>query len=334
MILYTSIVKRYIEDLRKKFKYKRTEYGLSIIDGNRDKYDYFNLVKDIKALTERFPFLTVKSAGVTELKRELYYIKMGKGEKRIFYNGSHSGYDWLTSLMLMKFLEDLCLCYEYNKSLGKVAIQDILKDYTFYIMPMVNPDGVELVVNGLSKDNAYYEKLLHWNNNSFDFSKWSANIRGVDLNYNYDIYWSKCKAKEPNKGVFKPGPEKYCGEMPESEAETKAIVNLINKEKFSMIVCYHKEEEAICYVKNSGSKVTRLRGLIKRELLMFSESNGDIDKEESISSNCKEWFIREMGKPAIAIGIDNDIEFISNSISLARMYKQSIEKLLNNSLII
>lgn len=334
MIMHTSIIKRYIQDLRKKFLYKRNEYGLSIIEGDKEKYDYFNLVNDIELLVKRFSFLIIKSAGQTESKRNLYYAKIGKGEKKIFYSGSHSGNDWLTSLMLMKFVEDLCICYEYNKSFSKVLVNDILNKYTFYIMPMVNPDGVELVVNGLKKDNVYYEQLLKWNNNSFDFSNWNANIRGVDLNYNYDIYWNKWKAKEPNIGIFKPGPQNYCGEMPESEAETKAIVNLINNEEFSMVVCYHREEKAVYYLKKQQSKFRNLKYLVSDKSVYSIGKKAISEHEGFIYSSFREWFRAEFGKPAITIGIEDDVEFISNSINFTKIYKQNIERLLSASLIV
>jgi g-D-glutamyl-meso-diaminopimelate peptidase len=48
---------------------------------------------------------------------------------------------------------------------------------------MVNPDGVDLVIDGLQPGNPYGDDLIRWNNNSTDFSQnWEANIRGVDLN--------------------------------------------------------------------------------------------------------------------------------------------------------
>ena len=44
---------------------------------------------------------------------------------------------------------------------------------------MVNPDGVDLVLNGLQRDNPYYNQLLQWNKTGRPFSLvWQANIRG------------------------------------------------------------------------------------------------------------------------------------------------------------
>ncbi|MPN18746.1 hypothetical protein SDC9_166109 [bioreactor metagenome] len=43
MILASSIVKQYVEDLRKKFKHKRDNYlGLNIIDNSLDYYLIIN----------------------------------------------------------------------------------------------------------------------------------------------------------------------------------------------------------------------------------------------------------------------------------------------------
>ena len=63
-------------------------------------------------------------------------------------------------------------------------------------MPMVNPDGVDLV-NGLlkSSDPSYLmAKNIAKNFSDIPFpSGWKANIRGVDLNLQFPARLGKCK---------------------------------------------------------------------------------------------------------------------------------------------
>ena len=41
-----------------------------------------------------------------------------------------------------------------------------------------NPDGVDLVLNGLNRSNPYYNSLLQWNQTGKPFSEvWNANMR-------------------------------------------------------------------------------------------------------------------------------------------------------------
>ena len=57
-------------------------------------------------------------------------------------------------------------------------IQQIWNSSSIYIIPMVNPDGVNLVLEGLKPDNPYYNELLQWNDTGQPFSQvWQMCIR-------------------------------------------------------------------------------------------------------------------------------------------------------------
>ena len=158
---------------------------------------------------------------------------MGNGPNKIFYNGSHHAIEWITTVLLMKFVENFAKAYASGQSLEGYNSRDIWNKSTIYVMPMVNPDGVDLVLNGLDRSNPFYNDLIKWNNGSDDFSKtWSANIRGVDLNHNYDAMWQQSKDAEESYGVYGPGPSRYSGTAPESESESKAVADLTRNNAF------------------------------------------------------------------------------------------------------
>lgn len=56
----------------------------------------------------------------------------------------------------MKFVEDYCVSYTNDSKLYGYSTHDLFDHVSIYIMPMVNPDGVNLVTGNISKtSNAF-----------------------------------------------------------------------------------------------------------------------------------------------------------------------------------
>lgn len=51
----------------------------------------------------------------------------------------------------MKFIEDYCISYNNSSTLYNYSVQKLFNNVTIYIMPMVNPDGVDLVTGNIPK---------------------------------------------------------------------------------------------------------------------------------------------------------------------------------------
>ena len=184
-------------------------YGIDVVFTDID-YTYEIMERNIKGLKTRYPFIETGIAGKSVLGKNLYYIRLGNGPTEVFYNGAHHSLEWITSPLLMKFIENFSRGYSSNSRIRGYNIRDIWNRSSIFIMPMVNPDGVDLVLSGLKRDNPYYDSLLAWNDTGLPFSQvWQANIRGVDLNRNYPASWEEAKAQEPFLGVNGPGPTRY-----------------------------------------------------------------------------------------------------------------------------
>lgn len=276
-------------------------YGIDVVDTNIN-YTYDILDSDLRGLKARYPFITIGSAGKSVLGRELYYVRLGTGPNQVFYNGSHHALEWITTPLLTKFIENFSKAYVDGTNIRGYSPRDIWNRSSIYIMPMVNPDGVDLVLNGLTRSNPYYNELIRWNKGSTDFSQnWEANNHGVDLNHNYNALWQLSKDAEASYGVFGPGPTRYSGPSPESEPETKAVVSFTRSHNFRLVIAYHSQGEVIYW---QFSNLTPPESLPIGN--QFSNVSGYTLAETSgitSYSGYKDWFIQDFRRPGYTIEV-------------------------------
>ena len=190
-------------------------------------FDHARLMDRVHALADAYPFLTLSYIGTSILDRPIPILHVGNGNRRVLYVGAHHGMEWITSLVLTRFCEEFCEVIKTKERVCGIYPCDLLGGYTFSILPMLNPDGVEYQIHGVSEDNPLRERLLEMNGGSADFSSWQANARGVDLNHNYDSGFEEYKKLERKEGIKKGAPTRYSGECAESEPEVAALCNLI-----------------------------------------------------------------------------------------------------------
>lgn len=274
-------------------------FGIDVVDTNID-YTYDIMERDIEGLKARYPFIEVGSAGESVLGRKLYYIRLGKGPNQVFYNAVHHSLEWITSPLLMKFTENFLKSYTNGNNIRGYDLTKIWNDSSIYIMPMVNPDGVDLVLNGLRPNNPYYEELIEWNNGSTDFSKvWQANNKGVDLNHNYPAGWEESKKQAEELGITGPGPTRYGGPFPLSEPETEAVTEFVKNHNFRLVLAYHTQGEVIYWqFQNLQPPESRRIGDL------FSEVSGYRMAEITgigAYAGMKDWFIQEYRRPGYTI---------------------------------
>ncbi len=276
-------------------------YGFDVVDTNIS-YTYDILERDLQGLAARYPFIGYGSAGTSVLGRQLYYIRLGTGPNEVFFNGAHHSLEWITAPLLMKFAEDFLKGLVLDRPIRGFNTRRIWETSSIYILPMVNPDGVDLVLNGLSPDNPYYSRLIRWNNNSTDFSRtWQANIRGVDLNHNYNAAWELSKAAEAQYGITGPGPTRYSGPYPESEPETRTVADFTRAHNFRLVLAYHSQGEIIYWnFMNLATEEARIIGET-----LAADSGYTLDTATGIASYAgyKDWFIQEYRRPGYTVEV-------------------------------
>ncbi len=144
---------------------------------------------NLNSLRNLYPFLEIGSIGKSILNTNIPYIKMGQGPKEVFYSSSYHGNEWITSVVLMKFLADYCYCYKNNLTIFGYSARELFQNVTIYLVPMVNPDGVDLVTGEIPVGSRPYLSAQQISNNypNIPFvDGWKANIRGESfINFHF-----------------------------------------------------------------------------------------------------------------------------------------------------
>lgn len=205
--------------------------------------DYDALCKTVKELDDDFRFLQVFTLGRTVLGRRIPCMILGCGVHPVLFVGTHHAMEYLTTMELMKFTVDLCEHYEKCEPFEGVNLNKLFADKCVYIVPMLNPDGVELHLHGSESAPAVREKLDEITGGNYD--RWNANAHGVDLNHNYNAGYKILHEMEQQSGFTGPGPTRYGGTRSESEPETHALCNLCRRMLFSRVYAFHSAGEEI-----------------------------------------------------------------------------------------
>ncbi len=144
--------------------------------------DFLNM--NIMSLKTIYPFLEISTIGTTVLGKNITAIKFGNGPKEIFYNASIHANEWINSVLLMKFLENLSKSYVNNIEIFGYNPRELFNSISLYIVPMINLDGVDLVTGLITEGDWAYTNTKRISSNFPDIpfpNGWKANIEGVDI---------------------------------------------------------------------------------------------------------------------------------------------------------
>ncbi|CAM3512013.1 M14 family zinc carboxypeptidase [Marinicrinis lubricantis] len=266
---------------------------LQIVDTMTD-YGYMEMTEDLEQLSRKYPFLELTDIGSSVMGKRIPLVKIGQGRKKVHFNGSFHANEWITTVLLMRFLEDYAEAVMHDGVLRGERARYLYNNASLWIVPMVNPDGVELVQEGVTSDHPYYRSLLEWNEGSFDFSSWKANIRGVDLNDQYPAHW---EVERGRRVVLGPGPRDYVGTAPLTEPEALAIAQLSQNTQFDEVYAFHTQGEEIYW---------NYRDLEPPEseqiALRLAEASGyRAVKLTGSDAGYKDWFIQEFRRTGFTI---------------------------------
>lgn len=265
-------------------------------------YTYEVLLSDINMLRMVYPFLEIGEIGRSVLNKSIPYIRIGYGPKQVFYNGSFHANEWITTPVLMKFIEDYAQAVSVDGNLLDFNAGQLFEQVSLYIVPMVNPDGVDLVTGGIKNVDNAYQKAQKIANDFPDIpfpSGWKANINGVDLNLQFPEGWAQAKEIKYAQGFNKPAPRDYVGDGPLVAPEALAVYNFTLSHNFRLVIAYHTQGQEIYW--NFQNINPPMGEIIGQE---FSRVSGYELAEVPYNSSFagyKDWFIQDYNRPGYTI---------------------------------
>ena len=161
------------------------------IVNTKEPYYYNKLIYNIHELLSHHTFIQSIIIGNSVLGKTIPCIKIGKGSNVVLYHGGIHANEWITSLLMMKFIENFCIAYEENNNLHGFNVRDLYNKTTLFIVPMVNPDGIDLVTGNVPENSEIFSNYMQIARNfpNIPFpSGWKANFNGVDLKNFQPIY--------------------------------------------------------------------------------------------------------------------------------------------------
>ena len=230
---------------------KSTATEFTYVDVSQQLYTYDAMVEDIMLLSiGHEDILTYEPIATTSQGRNVWLVKFGnlEAENKILITASIHAREYMSSQLVMRMLEEYVLNFDVLQ-LDGCTYRQSFDSVCFYILPMINPDGVSISQFGV--DGATQELTKNWLqcfNSRNKLTQIKANANGVDLNRNFPIGFGQGPkvSNTPNLSYY-PGSNAF------SEVETQALGVLLNENNFVTCINYHSMGNVIYYGASTNS---------------------------------------------------------------------------------
>ncbi len=265
-------------------------------------YTYYYLSLLVEGFLKRYPFCTAESIGESVLGKRMYCLQIGSGSRALMYNAAHHANEWITVPLVMRFLENYAAAVVRGDLIYGVDAQSLYKKTNLSIVPMVDPDGVDLVNGVAGNETMLAAKEIADAFPDIPFpAGWKANIAGVDLNLNYPAQWERAREVKFAQGYNKPAPRDYVGTAPLTAPESAAMAKLTRDNAFLLTLSFHSQGEVIYW---KFDNYLPPRSLEIGEA--FSEASGyslELTPTASGAAGYKDWFIQEYNRPGYTVEV-------------------------------
>ena len=258
----------------------------------------------IQGLLVRYPFLSRRTIATTAYGRTVTAVRIGRGSRSALYNASHHANEWITTPVLMKFLEEYARAVSVNGQIFGINAQELYEKTKLYLVPMVDPDGVDLVTGAIPEDSQQYlaalEIAARYPEIPFP-NGWKANLVGVDLNLNYPAGWEQARENKFALGFTTPATREYVGGSPLDQPESAGMVGLTRLVNPRLTLSYHAQGEVI-YWKYLDMEPPGARAIGEQ----FAFVSGYLLEDTPYASGFagyKDWFIQTYNRPGYTIEV-------------------------------
>ena len=278
----------------------------------------------IQQIVRTYPFCRTEILTTTAFDRPLRTLVIGRGPRKVLYTAAHHANEWITAPVILKFVEELAQAIQNGGQIFGVDGKELEEQVTIYTVPMVNPDGVDLVTGVIRPGQAQYEMAatLSQNYPTIPFPDgWKANLLGVDLNLNYPAGWLQAREIKYSQGYDRPGPRDFVGRAPLNQLETRALAGYTEFLDPDLVLAYHTQGEVI-YWQFQDIEVPGARELGER-LAQVSGYTLDETPYESAFAGYKDWFIKYFRRPGYTVEVGSGINPLPLS-EFDRIYRDNL----------
>ena len=258
----------------------------------------------IQRLVDAYPACRSEVLIYTVFQRPVRTLVIGSGPRKVLYTAAHHANEWITALLLLRFAEELARAIQEDGKIFGVPAKTIDKYTTVHIVPMVDPDGVDLVVGAIPEDSEAYRlaREISQRYPGVPFPDgWKANLLGVDLNLQYPAGWLQAREIKFSQGYVSPAPRDFVGAAPLDQQETAALAVYTEEVDPDLVLAFHSQGKEIYWqfedvfvpgAKELGEEFARLSGYTLADT-----------PYESAYAGYKDWFIKYYRKPGYTIEV-------------------------------
>ncbi len=261
------------------------------------EYDYLERQNVISKLCHEYPFVKKSIIGKSVLGKDITALKIGSASAYCLIAAAFHGSERITSNVLLMFIEDLCRAIKDEAYIEGLKMPSAMRGRGVIFIPCVNPDGCDISLLGEKACGRWGDKISKLCNK--DFAHWNANVRGVDINHNFDAGWHALREREKKTGILGPAPTRFGGTRPESEPETLALCELCRTTEIRHAVALHSQGEVI-YWSYGKTQPSRSRKMAE---IMATSSGYALDIPYGIAEGggFKDWFISKFSRPGFTV---------------------------------
>lgn len=296
---FTANNKKTIQNSIENTIQEETSEKQSFIINTTNPESFDSLLGTVTALKNHYPdLIKLYTVGYSEGGREILMYTLGNGNKKALITGAIHAREHITTKYLLKVTEDYCNAfYSATGYYGSYNIYNLLNEYTLYIIPCANPDGLEIILsNDTPEKNVRVSKL----------SEYKANKNGVDLNRNFPIAWDYI-----NNGVTAPADYYFKGYESGSAKETQTLMKVCYENDFSFMISVHIKGNCIFW---GDTYKTQNNEIYKAFAEDICNSSGFLmtsptKKAKDYGGGFENWFRHRFNRPGICIEL-SDVENI------------------------
>ena len=262
----------------------------------------------IGEIVRTYPFVRTEVIANTAFQRPVSTLVIGTGPRKVIFSASHHANEWITTLVLLKFAEDYAEAISEGGRIYDEDARALAENVTVYMVPMVDPDGVDLVTGAIPEGDIQYDlaRRLSENYPAIPFPDgWKANLLGVDLNLQYPAGWLQAREIKFTQGFTRPGPRDYVGRAPLNQFESRALAEYTRYIDPDLVLAFHSQGKEI-YWQFMDIQVPGAEALGRKMADASGYTLANVPYASGFAGY-KDWFIQAFRKPGYTVEVGEGV---------------------------